>query len=154
MIQLAPPIAVRRDLAPSEIFERSCAEFSLLLRLKTVVLVELVDGATPGRLDGPVRMMGWRRNGVELAAQQAAEDAAWAEFVANWGPNPLDSGVPASELPANDAELVTIVPLPEPLFGILRCETARQLTANDDDLLRHMISRLAAALHRARLQRE
>ena len=153
MIQLAPPIALRHELAPSEIFERACAEFSLLLRLKTVVLVEVVDGATPGGHDGPARMMGWRCNGVDLAALQAAEDAAWEEFAANWGPNPLDSGVPG-ELPANDAEHVTIVPLREPLFGILRCETARQLTAKDDDLLWHMISRLAAALQRARLRRE
>jgi hypothetical protein len=150
MTQLAPPISVRRELAPSEIFERSCAEFSLLLRLKTVVLVEVVDGDTPGRLDGPARMMGWRRNGVQLALQQAAEDAAWVEFVTNWGPNPLDSGVPQGELPANEAEFITILPLPPPLFGILRCETARPLTSNDDDLLRHMISRLAAALQRAR----
>jgi len=154
MTQLASPISVRRELAPSEIFERSCSEFSLLLRLKTVVLVEVVDGATPGRLDGPARMMGWRRHGVDLAAQQAAEDAAWAEFVTNWGPNPLDSGVPRGELPGKEAEFVTILPLPAPLFGILRCETARPLTANDDDLLTHMISRLAASLQRARRPRE
>src|SRR5215471_3869326 len=139
MTQLAPPISVRRELAPSEIFERSCSEFSLLLRLKTVVLVEVVEGDTPGRLDGPARMMGWRRHGVELAAQQTAEDAAWAEFVTNWGPNPLDSGVPSGELAVDGAEFVTILPLPSPHYGILRCETARPLTANDDDLLRHMI---------------
>jgi len=74
--------------------------------------------------------------------------------VANWGPNPFDSGLPRSELPGQETEFVTILPLPSPLFGILRCETARPLTANDDDLLRHMISRLAAALQRARRTRD